>query len=281
MIGVVSEFGATGGDDVIGLDKVRAVRDLWHRCGQFSALEADDAMICFLDGMGELVGAQSGYWTGAASGKEFQPALRSDLFEGYESVDYLAMGGEERLAGVRSLQNEYLRVATEYGICPLAEEAISQRGVVRGVIRRDVISDESWEAHWLREVYYEPNGIVDRFFAIYPVDDQAESVVVFDRRGGAEPFGAEDREFLLLAVCGIGQLHRELMLNRGGVRNADRLLTPREIDVLKQVLTGDTEKEIAEVMGMGKSTLHHHVLSIYRKFGVRNRAGLQALWGRR
>lgn len=264
----------------IDLEKIDRIRSLWEECARYSAVEADDAMVCFLDGMGEVVGADAGYWAGAASDKEFQASQKSDLFDGYEAVGYLAMGGESRLDEVRDLQKMYEEVAKEHGVCPLAVAAMSDRGKTRGVTRRDVITDEAWEQHWIKRVFYDPNGIVDRFFAIAPVDKRSESCVVFDRWGDSPPFDASDRELLMLAVSGIGHLHRELMLNRGGVMNTKKLLTPREKDVLKTLLSGDTEKEIAETLGMGKSTLHHHILSIYRKFDVRNRSGLQALWGR-
>jgi len=54
----------------------------------------------------------------------------------------------------------------------------------------------------------------------------------------------------------------------GGVEH----LTPRELDVLRLLARGDTNKEIAEALGLRPKTVMHHSMSIYGKLGVRGRA---------
>ena len=44
------------------------------------------------------------------------------------------------------------------------------------------------------------------------------------------------------------------------------------------LLTEATEKQIAVQLGLAVSTTHQHVVTLFRKFGVRNRAGLMSLW---
>nr|WP_285230655.1 helix-turn-helix transcriptional regulator [Stenotrophomonas sp. ISL-67] len=55
-------------------------------------------------------------------------------------------------------------------------------------------------------------------------------------------------------------------------------LAPHEKRVLQLLLTEATEKQIAEKLGLAVSTTHSYVTLIFRKFGVRSRAGLMALW---
>ena len=49
-------------------------------------------------------------------------------------------------------------------------------------------------------------------------------------------------------------------------------LTPRERDVLAQLVSGGTNREIGEALGMTPKTVMHHTVAIYRKLGVRGRA---------
>lgn len=49
-------------------------------------------------------------------------------------------------------------------------------------------------------------------------------------------------------------------------------LTRREIQVMEQLRTGVTMREIAAVMGVSVNTTKHHVRNIYAKLGVRSRS---------
>ncbi|PLP99419.1 PAS domain S-box protein [Cupriavidus pauculus] len=55
-------------------------------------------------------------------------------------------------------------------------------------------------------------------------------------------------------------------------------LAPHERRVLNLLLTEAAEKQIAERLGLAASTTHSYITSIYRKLGVRGRAGLMSLW---
>jgi predicted ATPase/DNA-binding CsgD family transcriptional regulator len=52
---------------------------------------------------------------------------------------------------------------------------------------------------------------------------------------------------------------------------AEDTLTPREHDVLRELMTGATNQQIAEVLGLRPKTVMHHSVSIYSKLGVRGR----------
>jgi len=48
-------------------------------------------------------------------------------------------------------------------------------------------------------------------------------------------------------------------------------LTPKELDVLARVVTGQTLQQIAETLGVSRNTVHFHVKNIYGKLGVSTR----------
>ena len=50
------------------------------------------------------------------------------------------------------------------------------------------------------------------------------------------------------------------------------VLTSAKREVLGQIATGRTNKEIAQVLGLRPKTVMHHCAAIYRKLGVRTRA---------
>lgn len=60
-----------------------------------------------------------------------------------------------------------------------------------------------------------------------------------------------------------------LGIERGGVSD---VLTTRELDVLRELAQGRTNKEIAAVLGISSRTVQHHTIHIYEKLGVETRA---------
>jgi DNA-binding NarL/FixJ family response regulator len=79
------------------------------------------------------------------------------------------------------------------------------------------------------------------------------------------------------AARGVPDLHRRLFLNCG-LLIGDKLLSPTERAVLKELLSGDTEKAIAATLNQRFATLHGYVKALYARFGVNSRPELMALW---
>ena len=65
-----------------------------------------------------------------------------------------------------------------------------------------------------------------------------------------------------------------------GNLGAWKLLSQRERDVARRIGRGETNAEIAHALGRSVSTVKTHLDSMFRKLGVKNRAGLLARLGR-
>jgi DNA-binding CsgD family transcriptional regulator len=56
-----------------------------------------------------------------------------------------------------------------------------------------------------------------------------------------------------------------------------QVLTPRERQVVAQVESGSTDREIARSLQISPRTVHKHLEQIYRKLGLRSRVSLIVL----
>ncbi len=90
-------------------------------------------------------------------------------------------------------------------------------------------------------------------------------------------FSAQDETILGCALSGLHRWLHWLALSRGA-----SMISPPLPDhlrkVLLQLLTGQSEKQIASTMGVSTNTSHQYITALYRAFGVRNRASLMSMW---
>ena len=100
---------------------------------------------------------------------------------------------------------------------------------------------------------------------IYGVGGEAHAITM----AGDSPFAdtAACATLYLLSLYAHGRANR---LKRGGKEKAIGL-RPRECEVLLWVAAGKSDWEIGEILRIGASTVHKHVESAKRKFGVRTR----------
>jgi DNA-binding NarL/FixJ family response regulator len=70
-----------------------------------------------------------------------------------------------------------------------------------------------------------------------------------------------------------GALDR-MLRREAGVAEVRRLLTAREIEIVKMVATGLRNKEIADKLSISESTVKIHLHSVYQKLGVSGRVEL-------
>lgn len=148
-------------------------------------------------------------------------------------------------------------------------------GAALTVRREDLVDDARWyRSEFFAEVS-RPSGLDH---VIYSLEAGAGPVVTglgLTRPAGDPRFGEDERNAVQL-------FHHELipLLRRDVASPAAHSiyasLTPRERDVLKEMLDGQSDKEIAAALALSRYTVSQHAHSIYRKLGVSGRKELLA-----
>jgi two-component system NarL family response regulator len=136
-------------------------------------------------------------------------------------------------------------------------------------------------------------GVVEQVRARYPdarlvilttydADDDVERAL----RAGAKAYLLKDVDPLELVAC-VRAVHagRSWVSPAIAAKLAERLtrveLTPREMGVLRELVTGKSNKEIATALGIVEGTVKLHVTRLYEKLGVANRTEALAVAVRR
>lgn len=146
-------------------------------------------------------------------------------------------------------------------------------GRFRNYTFRHELPAEWFESPFFRQ-HFGDHDIKDATFVGFPINADCESHFGFWADRALE---AETIALIAYALRGIKWFHRRLMLSHG-LMLASSPLTPTEHRVTQLLLTDASEKRIAHELGLAESTTHQHVVTIYRKFGVRSRLGLMSLW---
>lgn len=130
-------------------------------------------------------------------------------------------------------------------------------------------------------LYYQEQEIADRIWAIIPVSPTVESIILLDRyqsKKRTHPhFLKAEADLAGTVLRGSREFHRRLLLQHG-VYQGVKSLTPLKTRILQGLLSGKTEKEIAQLIGQKSMTMRKYVEELYREFGVRTRPALMALW---
>ena len=117
-----------------------------------------------------------------------------------------------------------------------------------------------------------PLGIDHVLKLFIAVGDAGYGFVVLD--GERRPFSDRDRAVLdLLAPHFALVRERHLRLARPTPDPAlDTVLTPREVEILRLVASGMTNREVAAALFISPGTVRKHLENAYAKLGVRSRA---------
>ena len=245
------------------------VNHIWDGLADFGVNQTEEATSYLMSSLCDLVGAWNANWTGAVrlSGDHAVDPLKGWRVPGGQQLHAVAPHPDEEL--IKEIKRRWERREVDPAfLLPLKEV-----GTFRcHIIRRDLPTD--WFDSPYYKQFYASVGTHDSVWVGFPVNQDAESYFGFHSR---QPFTEEEAELLAFTLRGIKWFHRRLMLSHG-LLVASTPLMPRERDVLKLLLTEATEKQIAEQLGLALSTTHNYVTGVFRKFGVRGRAGLMSLW---
>lgn len=105
----------------------------------------------------------------------------------------------------------------------------------------------------------------------------ASMTLTLARAAGGADFSPHDQNALDLLLQGLDRWLNWLVLSHAPHASAGPL-PPHQRKVLLLLVTGLSEKQIAAELNLSTNTAHQYVTAIYRRFGVRNRPSLAALW---
>lgn len=133
-------------------------------------------------------------------------------------------------------------------------------------------------SEWFKSTYYtdylSSAGVKDMMFVAQPIAENSESYFVFVSN---KFFSDDDVSYAALACAPLLYLHKAMMLHYG-IGICENPLTAAEKRLLAHLLQEKTEPEIAAATNLSPSTVHTYATRIYKKFGVKGRTGLMALW---
>lgn len=256
------------GDDPRRAEHLRALLDQVYRLG---ATDIDAAWERVCVRVGELLATQRGLVL-LAHRPEHCPG---DPLGGWRPVRLLHHGPDraERARAAAALQKSgaYLRDPTTRALA-------AGSGRHRAARLRDLVdpASDEWRQAPGRELL-EAFGVHDRLVAACAVDAAVEVFFVYDRCAGEPGFSAADVAAMEAVMPGFCRPGRWLSLSHGAYPD-QRLLSPRERQVLSQLLGSRSEAEIADDLAIRTSYCHQVVVSIFRKLGVTSRAELMSLW---
>lgn len=245
----------------------------------FPAARTGDALAFLFATLGGLVGAEYVFWNLLVRLGTGEVA-RTDLCRGWRVCDIaLQDPTPERLARVKL----YLEGTEKQNPLYLGQTSINltlHAGEHRvGRMRGGLVDWDTFRQTPHYQLYYGQPGIDDRLWVICPVNADVESCFCFDRiRHPGEPhFSEADGERALSLLRPLRWFYRRLIQSRGFPVGGTPC-TPAEHRTLALLLTGRSEKEIADALGLSVGTTHNRVTALFKKFGVRSRPELMALW---
>lgn len=250
------------------------IHRIWDRLADFpEPLLGTDGLRYLLESISELIDADHGYWL-------------SCFLLGHLDADKDPMLGwrpgpmffyKEMPDDKSVVKNNMEKFeAGEYPVDESTRNHVRQAGCFRATLMRDHVSAEFFNGPHYRH-YYQRCNITDTLFVAAPVNTDTEVYFCFNRVGSEQPFGKAELDVDAETLRSLGWFHKKVLLGHG-LLIARQPLTPTEKKVMHHLLTGLAEKQIAEKLDQKADTTHKHVGSIYRKFNVRSRAALTALW---
>jgi len=254
-----------------------AIIQLWNELAEFPASSPQEALDHCLRALSRQIGAVNAMWVGAVREKSGSGSGNSDLLLGWRPRTCVPLNptGEWQLAhqmAMDAVRDNYMD--------PQTVAVVRRAGKNRSYLRGDLVSERDWKESRIYREVLTPLDVGHRLMCASATSPTAESYLIFDRERRAPEFGMRERDLLTFFLRGSAMLHREL-LQWHGLLNAQKPLSPRERDVLRLLLTGSSEREIAHALRLTPATTHQYVVAILHNFAAHSRAELMAQWLRR
>lgn len=257
---------------------MEAVYALWDDLGQFSPDRSDAALEQLCQQLGVLLKADNVKWVAAVRMLKDE-TFKTDSMRGWRlRAKYdLVPDGEAYEKLIRAMFERKDPASANFDVGHASVGIIKRMGKFQAHRMRDGwIPYEEFAATEHYQIHYTGLGITDRIWTSFPLNADAESVFMMDRMGAAPHFSIAEVKLASTILRGIRGFHRRLFMDRG-LLIGDKPLSPAARRVLQKLLTGLSEKEIAESLGQTVSMTHKYVKTIYERFGVNGRAALMCL----
>ncbi len=257
-----------------GLGRDQAVHALWDELAGLPAAEVDGACMRLMTVLASWLKADNVAWIGVARLASGGRAL-SDPLLGWRprSLMFLHPPDENEAALVKRILADR---RDEFHLTTIA--TVQFAGAFRVHRLRDGFVDfEAFRKARHYKAFYQALRVDDRLWVVTPLTADVESYFVFDKRNTRSRFTAADARLAGDTLRGLVWLQRRLMHGHG-LSLVDKPLTPTERRVIRHLLSEKSEKEIAAALNQSEHTTHSHIKQIYRKFGVKGRVGLMAIW---
>jgi DNA-binding CsgD family transcriptional regulator len=241
---------------------VEDVRGIVRLLGDVAILDTDlpGKRRFVMEGLAKLIQADMWVWV----------HFRDDAKDGLPVAFMFLEGG---------WQSESQRMKFAEGTISPAAEALNsamRKGKDAHITRRrvDLLPDKEWFSSDLARFYFEPAGIGEHLSSLYPLGNNVFSSIAFLRRLGQPPFSPRDVCIAHVVTEEIDWLHRD-GTNVPAAAHVNQLST-RQRQVLFQLLSGDSVKQIAKKLSLSNYTVNDHLKRIYQRFGVNGRGELLA-----
>jgi len=243
--------------------RVQDVRDAYRLIGECRDLGSDPALwhSRMLEGMYRLLGGPAtggeGRWVRPMSTPEVVSEFDAGLDAPAREV-FIAYRRELKPAG-----NPIYR----------AMQYVPGRLVTR--TRRQLVSDTEWYHSVAFAKYRRPGKLDHQLTSVYQTSDDGRISVIAPLRAlGERDFLPRERRLLSFFHGELGPLIGGALVS--ATEPSPVKLSPRLRQTLAYLLEGDSEKQVADRLGLSQATTHEYVTALYRHFGVQSRAQLMA-----
>jgi DNA-binding CsgD family transcriptional regulator len=244
--------------------RVRDVRDAYRLIGECRDLGSDYAswQLRLLEGVHRLIGAP------AAAGGEGRWVRQASTVQAISEFDAgLDAPARERFIAYR----RRLKPAGN----PIWSALRSAAGRLVTRSRRQLVSDTEWYRSVLFTEYRQPCKIDHQLTSIYRTSDNgAFSVMIVVRALGERDFSPREQRLLNFVHAELGPLIGRALVS--ATEPSPLRLSPRLRQTLACLLEGDSEKQVADRLGLSYNTTHQYVTALYRHFRVGSRAQLMS-----
>jgi DNA-binding CsgD family transcriptional regulator len=151
----------------------------------------------------------------------------------------------------------------------------------RCLARTDLVSDSDWYGSPYFEILHKPMGYDHSMFCMREFSSRSGVHCCFtiSRALRDADFSRRDRVLVQELNAALAPLVGGSLATLTDPSPAD--LAPRVRQVLRCLLEGDSDKQIAQRLGLARHTVNQYVKTIFHHFGVRSRTELLARWIRR